>query len=334
MPSVSQKRRDLSNMILQSSKLYTPVLNADFTSFRMDREEHPDSGVESSDESVTIDSQTLDAIVSQVESYFSADNLRKDAFLLKHVKRNRDGYVSLKLIASLRRIKSLTKSWTDVASAVRQKSHALILNEEGTKVKRAAALPLDLLLSSRGKRIVLAHGLPTTITTAADIIQSFAGHGNIVSVRLLAQEDDATITKTYPDLHLASSALIEYESAAAADKAVQSIQSKLTSWRSSLGAVLFGEPIRSRSSLTQSRNLSQSAERGRTAETGRQRSRTVWADSHNEESFPLRQKSHSYNGFDAAEFRRANIRSEIALHRQPLGPDGSRGFHKDRLTAI
>ena len=50
-------------------------------------------------------------IVDQVEFYFSDDNILKDAFLLKHVRRNKQGFVSLKLITSFKRIKSLTKVW-------------------------------------------------------------------------------------------------------------------------------------------------------------------------------------------------------------------------------
>ena len=48
-------------------------------------------------------------IVDQVEFYFSDENILKDAFLLKHVRRNKQGFVSLKLITSFKRIKSLTK---------------------------------------------------------------------------------------------------------------------------------------------------------------------------------------------------------------------------------
>ena len=53
-------------------------------------------------------------IVIQVEFYFSDANICKDKFLLKHVKRNKEGYVSLKLISSFKRIKHLTKDWRQV----------------------------------------------------------------------------------------------------------------------------------------------------------------------------------------------------------------------------
>ena len=45
-------------------------------------------------------------IVEQVEYYFSDAHILKDAFLLKHARRNRDGYISLKLITSFKKVDS------------------------------------------------------------------------------------------------------------------------------------------------------------------------------------------------------------------------------------
>ncbi len=55
-----------------------------------------------------------------MEFYFSDANILKDAFLLKHVRRNRQGYVSLKLITSFKKVKSLTKDFRAVAYSLRQ----------------------------------------------------------------------------------------------------------------------------------------------------------------------------------------------------------------------
>ena len=48
---------------------------------------------------------------TQVEFYFSDANITRDKFLLKHVRRNKEGFVSLKLVASFKRVKHLTKDW-------------------------------------------------------------------------------------------------------------------------------------------------------------------------------------------------------------------------------
>lgn len=44
------------------------------------------------------------SITIQLESYLSNENLAEDAFLLKHVQRNKMGYVSLKLLTSFKKV--------------------------------------------------------------------------------------------------------------------------------------------------------------------------------------------------------------------------------------
>lgn len=84
--------------------------------------------------------ELADKIVQQVEFYFSDANITKDAFLLKHVKRNKEGYVSLKLISSFKRVKHITKDWRVVAHAL-SRSKKLEINEAGTKLRRVDPLP-------------------------------------------------------------------------------------------------------------------------------------------------------------------------------------------------
>lgn len=43
-------------------------------------------------------------ITAQLEFYLSNENLAEDAFLLKHVQRNKLGYVSLKLLTSFKKV--------------------------------------------------------------------------------------------------------------------------------------------------------------------------------------------------------------------------------------
>lgn len=43
-------------------------------------------------------------ITVQLENYLSNENLAEDAFLLKHVQRNKMGYVSLKLLTSFKKV--------------------------------------------------------------------------------------------------------------------------------------------------------------------------------------------------------------------------------------
>lgn len=43
-------------------------------------------------------------IAAQLESYLSNESLAEDTFLLKHVQRNKMGYVSLKLLTSFKKV--------------------------------------------------------------------------------------------------------------------------------------------------------------------------------------------------------------------------------------
>lgn len=46
----------------------------------------------------------IQKLIAQIEYYFSDENLEKDAFLLKHVRRNKMGYVSVKLLTSFKKV--------------------------------------------------------------------------------------------------------------------------------------------------------------------------------------------------------------------------------------
>ncbi|KAB0803657.1 hypothetical protein PPYR_00627 [Photinus pyralis] len=121
-------------------------------------------------------------IVAQVEFYFSDPNITKDAFLLKHVKRNKEGYVSLKLISSFKRVKHLTKDWRVVAHAL-ARSTKLEINEAGTKLRRKEPLPqYDETTPSR--TIVAVH-MPIEKVTIENVAELFRTCGEIALVRIL-----------------------------------------------------------------------------------------------------------------------------------------------------
>lgn len=126
--------------------------------------------------------ELADKIVQQVEFYFSDANITKDAFLLKHVKRNKEGYVSLKLISSFKRVKHLTKDWRVVAHSL-TRSKKLEINEAGTKLRRLEALPqYDETTPSR---TVVAVNMPVPKTTIENVAELFGACGEIALVRVL-----------------------------------------------------------------------------------------------------------------------------------------------------
>jgi len=140
-----------------------------------------DSGVEA-DVFVAPDAATAAQIIEAVEYYFSDENLLKDAFLLKHVKRNKEGFVSLKLMSSFKRVKHVSRDWRVVAHAARDSS-ALEVNEEGSKVRRLLPLPEhDETITSR---TVVAVNLPLENPTIASVSELFGKCGDISSIRVL-----------------------------------------------------------------------------------------------------------------------------------------------------
>lgn len=126
--------------------------------------------------------ELADKIVQQVEFYFSDANITKDAFLLKHVKRNKEGYVSLKLISSFKRVKHITKDWRVVAHAL-SRSQKLEINEAGTKLRRVDALPqYDETTPSR---TVVAVHMPIDKPTIENVAELFKRCGEIALIRIL-----------------------------------------------------------------------------------------------------------------------------------------------------
>lgn len=50
------------------------------------------------------DPELTQKLVAQIEYYLSDENLEHDAFLLKHVRRNKLGFVSVKLLTSFKKV--------------------------------------------------------------------------------------------------------------------------------------------------------------------------------------------------------------------------------------
>lgn len=131
---------------------------------------------------VTPNDELADKICAQVEYYFSDENIAKDAFLLKHVKRNKEGYVSLKLISSFKKVKHLSRDWRVVGAAL-ARSEKLEVNSQGTKLRRVNPLPsFDQTTPSR---TVVAAGLPIERLTVESVAEIFKPCGEIALIRVL-----------------------------------------------------------------------------------------------------------------------------------------------------
>lgn len=123
------------------------------------------------------DDDMCEKIIEQVEFYFSNENILKDAFLLKHVRRNKEGFVSLKLVSSFKRVRQLTKDWRVVGDAIKRKSVKIELNDLGTKIRRLE--PLPVYDETTPSRTVVATGLPYDKYTVEKVSELFSKCGEI-----------------------------------------------------------------------------------------------------------------------------------------------------------
>ncbi|XP_045215844.2 la-related protein 6-like [Mercenaria mercenaria] len=183
-----------------------------------------------------------DKIIKQVEFYFSDANILKDAFLLKHVRRNKLGYVSIKLITSFKKMKSLTKDYRAVAYSLRQ-SDNLEVNEEGKKVRRKNPLPeFDETTPSRS---VLAINLPMENPSIENIAEMFSKCGEVALIRILKPnksipQDIKKHSNKHPEIGTTICAVIEFEKHDHAQKAVDTMCDK-DDWKRGMRVVLLSE---------------------------------------------------------------------------------------------
>lgn len=122
-------------------------------------------------------------ILELVEYYLSDQNLVKDMFILKHVTKHREGYVSLKLLTSYKKVKRITKDWRVVAHSLKE-SNTLELNEEATKVRRRNALPQEVEEDTRPFRTLLATDISKEKANMNNLAEFFAKFGEMISLQL------------------------------------------------------------------------------------------------------------------------------------------------------
>ena len=161
-------------------------------------------------------------IQTQVEFYMSDENLTKDAFLLKHVRRHKEGFVNLKLITSFKKVKNITKDFRVVAESLKD-SELLVMNSEGTKIRRKKPLPPELGERNPGRTIV-ATKLPLEEPSIEKVAEIFSKYGPISVVRIIRNGKNIPPEckqhfTSHPELAKEVCAIVEFETMAAAARA-------------------------------------------------------------------------------------------------------------------
>ncbi|NXS08952.1 LARP6 protein, partial [Neodrepanis coruscans] len=182
----------------------------------------------------------IQKLIAQIEYYFSDENLEKDAFLLKHVRRNKKGYVSVKLLTSFKKVKHLTRDWRTTAYALKY-SDILELNDDNKKVRRNTPVPL-FPSENVPTRMLLVYDIHMISELQAQkinkheenghtqervmehLLKAFVTFGVISSVRIVKPGRDLPpdirrVSSRYTQLGTQECAIIEFEEVDAAVRA-------------------------------------------------------------------------------------------------------------------
>lgn len=163
----------------------------------------------------------------------SDTNLPTDKFLLKYVKRDKHGFVPIGVISSFKKMKKLVQDISLIVAALRTSSQ-LVVNTNGTKVKRLHPLP-----DSDVKDNQSSLSPPCTVIVenllgnySKDSIQRLFGNvGNISNITIYDPHSTEESTSRKGEIAISSKkhALVEYETVEAAEKAVASLNDE-KSW--------------------------------------------------------------------------------------------------------
>ncbi|KAI0516239.1 hypothetical protein KFK09_008911 [Dendrobium nobile] len=175
----------------------------------------------------------FDKIVRQVEYYFSDENLPNDAFLLKQVRKDKEGYVPITLISSFKKMKKLTKDLSLIEAALRTSS-LVVVSSDGKRVKRLHPLPVAEVRNEK-PRTVLVENLPEDYSEDS-IRRIFGTAGYIVGVAIRnphSAEQLATLKKADFAVSSKLHALVEYDTVEAAETAVLTLNDEMN-WRNGM----------------------------------------------------------------------------------------------------
>lgn len=160
-----------------------------------------------------------------MDFYFSDANILKDSFLLKHVRRNKEGFVNLKLITSFKKMKTLTRDYRVVAFSLRRHSKIMVVNEDGNKARRKVPLPdYD---ETKTSRTVVVFNLPAEPSPTMESVSNlFKDCGDIVMLQIhkagktSVPSDIKKHIARFTDGASVTCAVIEFEKHEQAQKAV------------------------------------------------------------------------------------------------------------------
>lgn len=169
-------------------------------------------------------------LMKQVEFYFSDVNLATTGYLFKIMCKDPEGYVPISVVASIKKIKTLTKSQSQLAGVLRGSSK-LVVSDDGKKVRRQNPLT-ETEMEEVQSRIIIAENLPED-HCHQNLMRIFSAVGSVKSIRTCQPGGPSSTSKTdclnfSNKLH----AFVEYETTDLAEKAV--VELNAGDWRNGL----------------------------------------------------------------------------------------------------
>merc|ERR1712147_443249 len=191
------------------------------------------------------DSELTKKLISLIEFYLSDEYLAKDKYLLRQIRCKSEGYISIKLMTSFKKVKKLTRDWRSVRFALEQ-SPNLIVSPEGFRVKRATDLPENLRKPRLLSQVVTIR-LTEELSTVDAITNLFAKYGEIGVVRILKPgkeipSDLRNYATQVPDIGKTMCAVVEFEQSESALQAVRLLKDEMV--ENKMRLALLGPRVR------------------------------------------------------------------------------------------
>ncbi|CAN6453061.1 unnamed protein product [Victoria cruziana] len=204
-----------------------------------DAGDHPPEPAPPSSSDPALSDELKVRIVMQAEYYFSNENLFNDKFLTRLMKKDKEGFVPIAVVASFRKMKKLTHDLTFIASALSTSSQ-LTVSLDGKKVKRIQPYPGNdtdnALLCT-----VLVDNLPED-HSIENVQRIFGSFGNVKNISIRQPNSisraPAKNTKQVFAVRGKWHAFVEYETVEAAEKAVSTLNDG-GNWRTGMHVQLL-----------------------------------------------------------------------------------------------
>ncbi|XP_054787894.1 la-related protein 6C [Prosopis cineraria] len=170
-------------------------------------------------------------IVKQVEYQFSDMSLLANESFQKQMNKDPEGYVPISLIASTKKVKSLTRNIHLLTQALRSSSK-LVLSADGKKVKRKQPFT-DKEKEDLQSRTVVVENLPED-HSHENLMKIFSVVGSVKTIRICHPQESSS-PRPKGDLLISNKlhALVEYETPYVAEKAVDKLKDD-RNWRNGM----------------------------------------------------------------------------------------------------